>query len=812
MTNCAKLRLGLLSATMLTGAAYAGPAAAQDVADAASSAASDGEAIIVTGTRRATTIQDTPINISAIGAEEIALQRIDDVRDLADFTPGVTISDTGPGSTGSIVLRGLSADDVGDGGATYDDALGVYLGEVPLYYDFKLLDIERVETLLGPQGTLYGLGTLAGAIRYIPNRPNTDMFEGEVHARFYGKDHSGDFGYQADAVLNIPIVRDHIAFRTSTGYYFDPGFIDYPLLVQEPGVSLPQEPGNTESISDEFRAANLISREDLNFEKTFTSRNQLLLQTSDDLKLLLTYAYQQTKTDGAQSNSAGVLGTGPYENASRFIEPVDRHAHLASAEINANIADFVDLVATGAYTEVKFRGESDVTDLLLDLDYDYELFPAFSAWNESDTLRKQINGEVRLVSRHGGPFSWVLGGFYNENKYQSDYAEHIPNHPWVEFGTVPNPEALEYVSYITSKVTEKAIFGEGTFQVTPEWQVTGGARYFKYSSRIAGAAALPVLGDPLSPYDLPANGGNAGKDGWVWKVNTSYDFTPDLMVYATYSKGYRIGGPNRVAPCPPEIPLDPDDYDGPQIICALPHEIQYGPDSTKNIEIGLRAQLFDRMLTFNFDVFRIDWDGIQVASATLYGVTGITVNGSGARSKGFETSFQLRPLPELSIQGTYSYTDAKLTEDAPGIIAVNDPPGTWPSAPIQLDALAGDRLPGSAKNSGSLGATYTTPVWNGDIVANWTATYRGNVVSRLGWDRAYGDKIPGYVLHRASLFYETDEYAVGLFANNIFDKYAVVSVANDRSRIGINDGVVLRYYRQAVVNPRTVGVEVRVKY
>lgn len=814
MTDCAKLKRVLLSATMLTSAALATQAAAQETGTEVSAAdageAAD-DAIIVTGTRRATALQDTPINISAMGAEELALQRIDDVRDLADFTPGVTISDTGPGSTGSIVLRGLSADDVGDGGASYDDALGVYLGEVPLYYDFKLIDLERVETLLGPQGTLYGLGTLAGAIRYIPVRPNADKLEAEAHGRLYAKSHSSRLGYQMDTVINIPVLTDHIAFRTVTGYYFDPGFIDYPLLVQVPGVSLPQ-PSGPDGVDDADYAANLYKRKDLNFEQTFTSRNQLLVQASEDLKAIFTYAYQRTQTDGAQSNSAGVLGTGKYENASRFIEPVDRRAHLVSMEINANIADIVDLVSTTAYTDVRVEFQSDNTDLLLDLDYDYELFPAFSSWNEGVQRRKQVNQEVRLVSRHGGPFRWVLGGFYNENKFQSDYAEHIPNHPWVEFGTTPNPEALEYVSFVTSKVTEKAIFGEGTLQVTPEWQVTAGARYFDYDSEIAGAAALPVLGDPLSPYDLDPSGGQAGQDGWVWKFNTSYEFTPDVMVYGTYSKGYRIGGPNRVAPCPPGIPADPDQYNGPQIICALPNEIQYGPDSTKNIELGLRTQLFDDMLTFNLALFRVDWDGIQVASATLYGVTGITVNGSGARSKGFETSFQLRPVPELTIQGTYSYTDAKLTEDAPGIIPVNNPPGTYPSAPIQLDALAGDRLPGSAKNSGSLGATYTTPIWDGDLIANWTLTYRGNVVSRLGWERAFGDKIPSYVLNRASLTYETDTYAVSLFANNIFDEYAVVSVANDRSRTGLNDGVVLRYYRQAVVNPRTVGIEARIKY
>lgn len=809
MSYRARLRTGLLSATMFTSAMLATPALAQEPQGAS---ADDDSVIVVTGTRRSTTIMETPINISAVGSAELDKMRIQDVRDLADFTPGLTISDTGPGSTGAIVLRGLSASDVGANGANYDDALGVYLGEVPLYYDFKLLDINRVETLLGPQGTLYGLGTLAGAIRYIPNRPNVDAFEGEVHASTYAKDHSGKMGYQADAVINIPIMRDNIAFRSVVGYYYDPGFIDYPLLLKEPGVSNPQ-PDGPDTISQAGYDANLKKLKDLNFEKTFTTRNQLLFTTGPDFSANITYAYQRTKTDGAQSNGAGVFGTGKYENASRYIEPVDRQAHLLSLEINANVFDVADLVATMAYTKVKTRAQGDNTDLLLDLDYDYELFPEFSSWNESYTRRKQYNQEVRLVSKHGGPFSWVLGGFRNENNYRSDYAEHIPNHPWVDVAT--NPDYLEYVSYTRSKVTETAIFGEGSFKITPDWQVTGGARYFKYKSNIAGAQTLPVLGDPLSPYDLPARGGGAGKSGWVWKFNTSYNFSPDLMTYATYSKGYRIGGPNSVAPCPNPLPNDPDGdgKNNTQIICALPNEIQYGPDSTKNIEVGVRAQLFGRKLSFNFNVFHIKWQGLQVDSATLNGIAGITVNGGGAKSKGFESSFQFRPIPELSFQGTYSYTDAKLTEDVPGIIPVNDPPGTYPSDAITLAALSGDRLPGSAKNSGSLGATYTMPMGDdASLSANWTATYRGNIVTRLGWDRAYGDKLPGYVMHRASLTYETDRYSLSLFANNIFDKYAVVSVDQDRSRIGVNDGARLRYYQQTVASPRTFGIEGRFKY
>lgn len=794
-------RKTLLGTTMLMGVGIA-PAFAQDAPEKGAGGYSGD--IVVTATRRATSLQDVPINISAVGSEQLARQRIDDIRDIADFTPGVTISDTGPGSTGTIVLRGLNASDTDATGDSYDNALGIYLGEVPLYYDFKMLDIARVETLLGPQGTLYGLGTLAGAIRNIPNRPNTDIFEGEAHGRVYAKDHGSQLGYTVDGVINLPIMRDHIAFRSATGYFYDPGFIDYPMVLKTPGVSLPQ-PSGPDGVTREDRLANFDYYKDLNYEKTFTTRNQLLFQLDEDLKVNFTYAYQETKTGGSQANSDGVLGTGRYQNASRYREPVERRAHLAAMEINANIADIADLVATTAYTNVRVERFGDNTDLLLDLDYGYESFPAFSSYNESVDRRKQFNQEVRFVSRHGGPLSWVLGGFYNEQKRHSDYHEIIPGHPWVDLET--NPDEIEYASFTRSKVTEKAIFGEGTFRVTPEWQVTAGARWFHYKVDNLGRAVIPLLGDPLSPYDADAAGGTSKKSGWVWKFNTSYNFTPDLMLYATYSKGYRLGGPNSVAPCPPVLNPPPA-----QNVCALPNEQQYGPDSTKNAEIGMRAQLLDRRLTFNFNVFHVEWDGIQVNSATINGIVGIIVNGGAAKSKGFETSFQVRPIDGLSIQGMYSYVDVKLTEDVPAIIPVNSPAGIYPSDPIQLDALSGDRLPGSAKNSASLGATYTYPVAEGNIVADWTATYRGNVVTRLGWDRAYGDKLPGYTLHRASLFYETDKYSFGVFANNIFNKYAVASVSNDRSRVGLNGGVRLRYLEQTVINPRTFGLEARVKY
>ncbi|MGB3930933.1 MAG: TonB-dependent receptor, partial [Sphingobium sp.] len=587
-----------------------------------------------------------------------------------------------------------------------------------------------------------------------------------------------------------------------------------------PGTSLP-DPADPPSLgTPEQQAANLRSKKDQNFEHTFATRQQIGLFPTEGLTGYLSYVYQRTKTNGNQSNSAGVLGTGRYENASRYLDESDRKAHLVSFELEAELGDVAQLVSATAYTKRQTKSHSDVTDLLLDLDYDYELFPAFSGFTTSQNTQRQWNQEIRLVSAHGGSFSWVLGGFFNELKTQNDYAERTPGLAQ-DFGITDNPESLEYVSYTKSRISEKAVFGEASFQVTPEWQVTAGGRYFKYKSDIEGAIVLPLLGDPLSPYDVEPGGGVASDDGVVWKFNTSYKFSPNLMVYVTYSKGYRIGGPNRVAPCP-------ENLEEAQNACALPNELFFGPDKTINKEIGIRGSLFDRKLNFSLSGYHIDWKGIQLGSVTTFGATGITVNGGEAVSKGIDFSFDARPIPKLTISGTYAYNDAHLTEDVEDLLTYRNSafPGLrtngrpcsvfWGSSNplnatcedkfVDVDAKKGDRLPGSTKNSGTISLTWEEPIGDATILANWTAIYRGGVFSRPG-NRAFGERIPSYIVNRASVTYQMEDWEVRLFADNIFDKYAITSVGNDRSRQIVNDGIASRYYTRGVISPRKLGVE-----
>jgi iron complex outermembrane receptor protein len=806
-------RAGLLCATALIGVAGT-PALAQETpaqsigADADPSLASDANDIIVTGSRRRTTLQDAPINISAVSAETIQSQRLDDIRSLAAFTPGVTVADTGPASTGNIILRGIASGDTSVTGANSGNAVGVYLGEVPLYLDFKLIDVGRVEVLQGPQGTLYGLGTLAGAVRYIPNRPETDRITIDVHGRGYAQSHSDDFGAVGDVAINVPIVKDHIAFRTATGYYDNAGFIDYNYLLRQPGVSDPQ-PGratatSTGSLGDNADyGANFTRKKDVNYEHTFTTRNQLLLEVNPDIKAYLTYAHQTTKTGGRQANGAGVLGTGDYEGPWRYLEPVDRRADLFAAEFNVNLGNIAQVVSTTAYTKQHITTTDDNTDLLLDLNYGYEAFPEFSSYANNEQHYKQFNQEVRLVSTHGGPFNWVIGGFYNRLRFSSTRNEYTP--AFAAFAGINRPDDLEYISLVNSKTTEKAAYGEGTLHLTQAWQVTGGIRYFKYDASVEGGSDTPLFGGGLTRMPYPSTTiaasrirtGDTAKDGVVWKANTSYKFSENLLAYFTYSTGYRVGGVNRVVPCIQPLPAG-------QNLCALPNELIYGPDRTRNKEIGIRASLFDKKLQVTVDGYEINWTGVQVPSQTVNGAIGITVNGADAVSRGFDVQATLRPVRNLTLIGTYSYVDAHLTQDVTGLVV---------SQGVRYDAFAGDRLPGSAKNSGSAQVIYSYPLGGGRrIEANWATIYRGNIYSRVGL-RGNGEAIPGYVTHGAALNYITNQFQIGLFADNIFDKYAVTAIGNDISSYNqVRTDVVERYYSRGVLTPRRVGVEFRIHY
>jgi len=768
--------------------------------------------VTVTSTRRLESIQDVPFNITAIDGQQIAEQGLNGLTDLARETPGLYLADQGRGGAGEIVPHGLSIGRVNAPGFVVNDAGGTvatYVGEVPLYVDLRLKDIERVEALLGPQGTLYGAGTLGGAIRMIPRKPQFDASKVDLRLDSYTYSESDGIGADGGFTVNAPFA-ERLAFRASVDYVDDPGYVDYDFLVRTPGVSRPEP-----DLSDPAAvAANLRRVKDGNKEHTLSARAALRWKPTDPVDATLTYYFQHQRVDAAVKNHTAAFGTGRYVSADRVLEFDDRRDQLVSLEITADLG-FAELTSASGYARHNGRVQNDITDLLITLGYSYELFPSFVDYNPWKIDQERVNQEIRLVSRNDSRLSWIVGGFYNKLKSTSDDPEYAPGFDQFAVdnlgGVQLRPDALEFADVNKVKLSELAFFGELSYALTDAWKITVGGRWYDYDLKTAAADDIPLFETVFNGRDpnsiiLNFDEGGQKANGTLFKLSTSYNFTKDLMLYFTRSGGYRIGNSNPYALCP--VPLPPQ-----QNVCSQPDEFQYFPDKTVNWELGLRSQWFEHRLTANASLFYIDWEDPQLSSTTQVGSAGITVNGKGARSQGLDLSLNAAVTERLRIGASYSYIDAELTEDAPNLVSTIAAPGTSadPFGPFRVDGLAGDRLPGSPRHQGTFYSSYTQPLAGDRTLGfHYGITAVSNILTTVGL-RGDGERLGGYALHSASAVLESGHWGFTLYADNLFNKYAVTGTVRNRNYIqtlaDINgDPVHLRRYSQSFVTPRQMGV------
>src|SRR5690606_26819764 len=356
-------------------AAVAAAIGATSMVDEASAQDGVSEEIIVTASRRETTVRELPFNVHATSGSVLEEQRIRDLADLARWVPGLTVVDQGGRAGNLMTVRGLNVTSLNATeflNNSSGDNVQTYLGEIPLYVDLKMHDIERIEVLIGPQGTLYGAGTLGGAVRYIPRAPELDRFSLDLRGDVFGISHGDGTGFEGAFTVNVPLVDDRLALRTSLAWLDDPGFIDYPYLVRRPGVSNPQPDfGDPAAV-----AANLRGEKDVNWEETLTGRIALLVSPSDRLQATFSYYLQDQQAGGRSVNHRHSFGTGRYESAHRFLEPNDQENRLFSVEVVADLG-FAELTSATGLSDYEQVGQRDQTDFLLDQEWGYEEFPSF---------------------------------------------------------------------------------------------------------------------------------------------------------------------------------------------------------------------------------------------------------------------------------------------------------------------------------------------------------------------------------------------------------------------------------------------------
>lgn len=774
------------------------------------------EKIEVTATRRSGTVQEVPLNITALSDDVLEQQNIDDLADIARWVPGLTIQDQGGRSGSPIIVRGLNTNSSGPGSDA--GTVATYYGEIPLAIDLRLTDVQRVEVLIGPQGTLYGAGTLGGAIRYIPKKAELDVTSGKVYGDVFNVAEGGTGG-EAGFVFNTPLIDDELALRLNFNHYDDPGFIDYNYVVQQGGVSLPDPDWSDESAVNQ----NLKRVEDANGETTTTARAVLRWAPNDTFDATLQYLYQKQDLEGRSIVHYDSLGSGnplkslvgKYESAYRYEEPREKEDSLLSLEMTVDL-EFAELVSATGLSKFEADGQRDQTDLLIRLDYGYEEFPAFSSFTRELDNSDVFTHEMRLVSKGDSALSWIAGFYYSTVETDGSSSEFTPGFDQFavdEFGGIQTrPDSLEYLSVSDSKTTEKAFFGEVSYAVNEQLDFTLGARVFKYDVYSRSAIDLPLFYTVFDGRDpnsivLDYSEESAGDDGDLLKFNVSYKFTPDVMGYFTVSEGFRIGGSNGVAACPSNI----DDIDN-QIVCALPNEVIFVADTTSNMELGIKSTWFKNRFHFNAAVFDVDWDDAQVSGATVNGQQPITSNAEGANSKGIELSARAIISDELTAYATFASAKAELTSDAPFLFGVIDDAGT--ALQDFYDGKSGDRLPGSPERQFSFGMNYTTDVMDDKLLeVNYGMTHQSNIYSKVGL-RADGESIPGFAVHNLSARLSDEQWALTLYIDNMFDKYAYTSVRRDKGDIGLatfpsqnqNGTNLTRNYGHFLLTPRTIGL------
>jgi len=815
------------------------------------------EEVIVTATRRAETVLDVPYNISAFTAADMKKAGTTTMADLTRLVPGLFSIDQGPairGANNNFSLRGLNAQS-GSNNTDFPQfaspTVSTYIGETPVFFPLTIKDIERVEVLRGPQGTLYGSGSTGGTIRFIPKRPEFDGYTVDASTEFSVTEASDELNFGFDGVINIPVIADSLAVRVAAGYEQLGGFIDAnslaatDSLANSPsdllGTPTPRVPGD---ITSGFI---LAPEKDTNDYDNWYVRASALWQVTDNAEALLSYHHQESNEDDIQGSNIGFTGgdfdnsvvrypgslfdnvagipggaypngattfpanDGDYEHNKLGKSPYEAETDVVSLDVNVQLG-FATFTSASSYfdTSTKYtRTEAGFYNTTpspgnINLAYLYGFYPRLIGVDQ-DTLSKDgFTQEIRLASDWDKPYQFVVGAYYHEEDTNWSLDAEIPGLNEFDqailggYGFNPQlPDDVFTVDFDT-EFEDIALFGEFTYNISDKWQVTGGFRAFwqEFTAQIVQTA--PFCGafcanDGLDPLGTVAVAPvKSDVSDQLFKFNTSYDINDDTMAYFTWAEGFRRGGAN---------PLPTGG-----ILASLPNLVTYEPDKVTNYEIGVKGRLGDSV-TYSLAGYYIDWKNFQFDAGTPSAQVAV-YNGSDARTVGVELEARGRITEQLRFNFGYNYTDSQVTQD----FVIQDC-AAFSSCTAIVDSIAfndGDNMPGVPKHSFSGGLDFEQPLKSNGWLLNWhiDGSYRSKAQSTFNPAVDEGRvffEIDSFSIWNASLTLVADKWTAGVYARNLFSEEGITG--------GTPAGLVgnqsqFRY----VTRPRTVGLALTYSY
>ncbi len=753
------------------------------------------EELVVTARKRDEQLIDVPFSVAAQSESVMRNRGITNVEELSRTVASFTVQNLGPGQS-QVAIRGISAGQIVRDQPGVKEQVGVYLDESVISLslftpDLDLFDLNRVEVLRGPQGTLFGSGSLSGTVRYITNQPDLGAFQGVVEATG-SKVQGGDVGWDLKGSINVPL-NDQMALRVTAYNTQYAGFID---AVQPTGVK--------SDVNDGYRRG---------------VRASLLIQPTEDLTITPRVLYQKIDVDGFNRvDIYNILGNqfsttrprvqlGGLKQYTQLKEKFEDEFFLADLSLNYDL-DGVRVTSISSFTDREVLVLRDATALTASITGgSIGLPPAVYNIDSplADTTDLQtFTQELRLTSTGEGPLQWVAGAFYSH--IDRDYAQDLFVNGFSRLSGIPSasdvaPTDHLYFSTVPYKQKQFAVFGEATYSVADRLDITAGLRWADYKEN------RTLTFDGIFADKTIAVPGKTKADAWAPRVIVAYEATDDITLNAQVSKGFRLGGINDPLNRPLCTPADFATFN------AL-SQPSFKNETVWNYEAGAKARFAGGAGSLTVAGFYADIKNLQATIDAGSCSSRIIANVDSAKSAGFDAELSYRLTENFDISAAASYNDAKLTSslvDARG-------------APIQ-GLRDGNRLPTVPKFQGSISVGYEREMENGlEAFANVTAQHVGKRYTQvsdqennprtvatfpnLGGQTAasliFPLELPSYEIVNLRLGVRGDGFEVAAFVNNLGDERAKLAI--DRER-----GLRARY--GFLTNaPRTYGATLRKEF